>query len=327
MPAFRVVRARPWALSPSMPTGQLKQRKGVGEMSVTRRAPRSAGKAGERRPAAANGSSHAQVSDLQRARILSAMFDVVTEQGAGRVTVAHVVERSGVSRRTFYEHFTDREDCFLAAFDDALGYASERVLPPYRSEGGWRERIRAALIALLSFLDDEPVVGRLLICESLSAGPATLKRRGRVLARVTSAIEEGDKEAKAGFTPPPLTGEGIVGGVLTVIQGRLVETDGTTLVELANPLMSMIVLPYLGRVAAPRELERPVLARSGPRDRGAPLFSDPLDAGMRLTYRTVRVLVAVDAHPNGSNRTIGETAGIKDQGQVSKLARGYSASG
>jgi AcrR family transcriptional regulator len=276
--------------------------------------------AGPRAAQAYDGVQRERLGDLQRARIISAMFDVATQRGAGGVSVAHVVERSGVSRRTFYELFSDREDCFLAAFEEAVSYASERVLPAYRSESGWRERIRAGLVALLSFLDEEPVIGRLLICESLGGRPKTLERRGRVLAEIRRAIEEGAKQAKAGFTPPPLTGEGIVGGVLAVIQGRLSETGRTRLAELTNPLMSMIVLPYLGPAAARRELERPIPAPTPRNEHGSALLSDPFkDAGMRLTYRTVRVLMAVADHPQASNRTIGDTAEIKDQGQISKL--------
>jgi AcrR family transcriptional regulator len=273
-----------------------------------------------------------RLGELQRARLVSAMFDVATKRGAGNVSVAHVVERSGVSRRTFYEQFADREDCFLAAFDDALGYASERVLSAYRSETRWRERIRAGLVAFLSFLDEEPVIGRLLICESLAGGAPTLERRGHILAQVRRAIEEGSaltskpsgaragREAKADFTPPPLTSEGIVGGVLAVIQGRLAEPGRTKLSELTNPLMSMIVLPYLGRAAAQRELERRAAAGTGTRNGVSQLLADPFkDAGMRLTYRTVRVLMAIADHPQASNRRIGDTAEIKDQGQISKL--------
>ena len=63
------------------------------------------------------------------------MFDVAAQQGAGSVTVAHVVERSGVSRRTFYEHFSDREDCLLAAFERALTLASDRVVPCMKPRG------------------------------------------------------------------------------------------------------------------------------------------------------------------------------------------------
>jgi AcrR family transcriptional regulator len=294
-------------------------------MAGARRARSSASPRGDTRdrraraPQAYNGAVRAQLADLQRARLLSAMFDVATERGAGNVTVAHVTERSGVSRRTFYEVFEDREDCFLAAFEQALELVSERVLPAYQSQGVWRERVRAALSALLVFLDEEPVVGRLLIVESLSGGSGTLEHRRQAIARVTSAIDGARQEAKAA-APPPLTAEGIVGGVFTVIHARLVEPGHEPLVTLLNPLMSMIVLPYLGATAARRELDRPVPKSQGRSGQGEPLLSDPFkDAGMRLTYRTVRVLMAIVDNPGASNRVIGKTAGIEDQGQISKL--------
>jgi AcrR family transcriptional regulator len=265
------------------------------------------------------GASYAQIAEIQRARILAAMFDVATERGAGSVSVADVVERSGVSRRTFYEAFSDREDCFLAAFEDALEFASERVLHAYRGESKWRERIRAGLVALLCFLDKEPAIGQLLICESLAGGARTLERRELVLAQVTSVVDEGRAQAAGAATLPALTAEGLVGGALSVVSTRLAQADHEPLVGLTNQLMSMMVLPYLGVAAARRELERPVPASRGA-GRKARLISDPFkDAGMRLTYRTVRVLLVIAERPSASNRQVGEGAEINDQGQISKL--------
>jgi AcrR family transcriptional regulator len=279
----------------------------------------------------ANGLQRERLGELQRARILSAAFDVVCERGAANVSVAHVVERSGVSRRTFYEQFTDREDCLLAAFEQALSCAAARVLPAYRSAGsaqraahgtrrahGWCERVRAALLALLSFLDQEPVMGRVLIVESLACGPRVSERRGRALAQITSVVDEGRSQARAD-TAPPLAAEGVVGGALAVVQARLAEAEREPLVGLTNSLMGMIVLPYLGHAAARRELERPLPAPTASRHDSS-LLSDPFkDAGMRLTYRTVRALMAIAEHDGASNRLIGDSAGIADQGQISKL--------
>jgi AcrR family transcriptional regulator len=269
-----------------------------------------------------------RIMEIQRARILSAMFDVATELGAANVSVADVVERSGVSRRTFYELFADREDCFLAAFEEALSLARGRVSGAYALERGWRERIRAALVELLCFLDEEPLVGRLLIVESSSGGLRTLERRDRVLGQLAGIVDMGRGESVSAAALPPLMAEGLVGGVLSVIHARLARVDREPLLGLAAQLTSMIVLPYLGAAAARRELERPELERpvivhAGDRYR-ARLLTDPFkDAGMRLTYRTVRVLVAV-AELGGrgsdpSNRQVGESAGITDQGQISKL--------
>jgi AcrR family transcriptional regulator len=258
------------------------------------------------------------------------MVDVVAERGAANVTVARVVARSGVSRRTFYELFSDREECFLAAFDDAIARIASEVVPAYEHPGPWRAKIRAALISLLEVLDDDPGMGRLVIVETLGAGPRALERRRRVLAQVVTIVDEGRREAKKGDGPPPLTAEGIVGGVFSLIHSRLLEGRGGPLValpapshggprmgELTGPLMSMIVLPYLGQAAARRELDRPV-PKAPVRPR--PVNGDPLrELQMRLTYRTVRVPMAVGANPGSSNRAVGDGAGIKDQGQISKL--------
>jgi AcrR family transcriptional regulator len=269
-----------------------------------------------------------QVSEIQRARIIAAMTEVACERGASNVTVAHVVERAGVSRRTFYELFDDREDCFVAAFEQALRRAAELVLPAYRAEGRWSERIRAALVALLEFLDGEPVMGLLLVGPP-GAGTLALERRRRVLAHVIAAVDEGrtlkgiakghaaSERSKPAAGPPPLTAEGIVGGALSILHARLSEQSPGSLLELTNPLMSMIVLPYLGAAAARRELERPAPRRRAPvpSANGNPLR----ELQMRLTYRTVRVLLAVAARPGGSNRQVADAAGITDQGQISKL--------
>jgi AcrR family transcriptional regulator len=264
------------------------------------------------------------LGEIQRARILAAMQEVAVERGAGNVSVSHVVERSGVSRRTFYETFKDRDDCFLAAFEDALSLAARRIVPAYRSASGWRQRIRRGLVALLAFLDEEPAAGRLLLCESLSGVGGVSARRGEVVGALVDAVEEGRKQSRVAAALPPLTGEGVVGGVLAILQDAVARSreEQPAPADLVNQLMGMIVMPYLGLAAARRELEHP-LERSpaGGEPRGGPRLSqDPFKGlGMRLTYRTVRVLTAVAERPGASNRTIGRAADISDQGQASKL--------
>jgi AcrR family transcriptional regulator len=290
-----------------------------------------------------NGAVREQLAELQRARIIGAMFDVAAQRGVGGVTVAHVVERSGVSRRTFYEHFEDREDCLLAAFERALSIASRDVLPAFESAKGWRERIRAGLVELLAFCDREPSVARMLVCESQASGSRVAQRRVQVLSRLTDIVDRGRTvagtpkgriprgHAAAGRSGKAesisvLAAEGTVGGVLAVIQARLLQAKptqrahGKPLTALTNELMSMIVMPYRGPAGARRELDRALPVPASARRGEDALISDPFkDAGMRLTYRTVRVLMAIAQYPQASNRQIGEMAGIADQGQISKL--------
>jgi AcrR family transcriptional regulator/DNA-binding MarR family transcriptional regulator len=280
------------------------------------------------------------VSEIQRARILSALVAVCGERGAGRVTVAHIVERSGVSRRTFYEMFEDRDACFLAALEDAVQRAAACVLPAFRGPGAngdagdrrglagraWHERIRAGLLALLEFLEDEPGLGGLCVVDALGAGPAALQARARVITVLVDAVDEGRSEAKSELSPSRLTAEGIVGGVLGVLYARLSERAPAgsagggrpkPLVGLLNPLMAAIVLPYLGPAAAARQTAR---AAPKARRRSQPVRSNPLEGlEMRLTYRTVQVLTAIARQPGASNRQVADAAGVIDPGQISKL--------
>jgi AcrR family transcriptional regulator len=249
--------------------------------------------------------------------MLRAMAEVAAERGAANTTVAHVVARSGVSRRTFYDLFEDREDCFLAAFEEAFDKVSGRAVLAYGRSGRWRARVRAALTAVLQFVEEEPDLGRLLIVEAPVAGPRAMVRRAQVLKVLVRAIEEGREESKPRQEPPSLSAEGLVGAVLSVLYTRLVERSEGSLMDLVSPLMSMIVLPYLGQAAAKKEAERPVPT---PRPRGDTQRRDPLRGlDMRLTYRTVRVLIAISTDAGASNRRIADVAGVTDQGQISKL--------
>jgi AcrR family transcriptional regulator len=249
------------------------------------------------------------------------MVDVVREKGAANATVARVVARAGVSRRTFYELFGDREACFLAAFEAAVDRASRYVLEGYDPNIRWGERLRAALAALLAFLDMEPDVGWLLIVGSLGAGPRALEQRRLVLEQMIAFVDKGRQASKSSEDPPSLTAEGLAGGAIALIHARMVDEHPAPLTELLPALMAMVVLPYLGPAAARREFARPAPpARNGRR----PSSADPLRGlDMRLTYRTIRVLLAIgESSSRGahlSNRQVADAAEIRDQGQVSKL--------
>ena len=261
-----------------------------------------------------------QVDEIQRARVLGALREVVEEYGVSGVTVAHIVAGAGVSRRTFYELFADREECFLAAFDQAVVLAAQRVVPTFEVPGRWRERIRSGLLVLLAFFDEEPELGALCVVHALGAGPDALEHRARIVRTLTAAVEEGRGEARRGHEPAPLAAEGVVGAVLAVLYARLSQRTSGSLTALLGPLMSMIVLPYLGVAAAERELARPAPTAVAARQRAT--REDPLKGlDMRLTYRTVRVLLAIAGDPGASNRHVGDIAGIADQGQTSKLLR------
>jgi AcrR family transcriptional regulator len=287
-----------------------------GEVLV-RRSARSGGARGARRPDPVDrGGGRGGVAEIQRVRMIAALIEVARERGVGGVTVAHIVTRSGVSRRTFYELFEDREACFLAAFDLAVERAAARVLPAFHGSGAWSERTAAALSAVLEFLEDEPGMGRLLVVDALGAGPRALERRGGMVDALVEAIDGGRRETKGSARPTRLTAEAVVGAVLSVLHDRLAREGAPSMAGLLGPLMGVVVLPYQGQAAAAREASRPAPRRR----RIAQSHVDPLrDLDMRLTYRTVRVLLSIAEHPGASNRAVADASGVQDQGQISKL--------
>jgi AcrR family transcriptional regulator len=263
--------------------------------------------------------SHSRVTELQRQRMLSAAVEVVGELGYTRMTVAQVIARARVSRKTFYDVFEDREDCFLAAFEQAVGQARLVAIEGFELGVGWREGLRCALARLLRFVEEEPELARLCVVEALAADQRVAERRGELLCEVALIIDEG--RLLTNREPPEVTAEGVVGGILAVLHARLLAGSGEPMSELLGPMMSMIVLPYLGARAAKRELARPSAERGHRRREASPgRAGDPL-AGLkiRLTYRTVRVLMVVAEQPGASNREVADSSGIVDQGQISKL--------
>jgi len=267
------------------------------------------------------------VLEMQRRRLLLAYVEVLAERGLQGTSVDRICKRAGVSRRTFYDLFVDREACFVAALELAIEQISARVAPAYTRSGrtqrthGWRVRVRDALTVLLGLFDSEPGLARMCVVETLKGGPQVLAWRRAALQRLVEAIDEARAESKS--APPPLTAEGTVGGVLSVIHTRLSEPDHPPLVTLVNPLMSMIVQPYLGPAAASRELREPIPTVSPTSNGHAPIrVQDPFkDLPIRITFRTARVLTAIGSQPGASNRAIADAAGVSDQGQISKLLR------
>jgi AcrR family transcriptional regulator len=290
------------------PPGQQGRRRGERPTSISRRA-------------AQNGDALLpQVGELQRQRILLAMMRVTCRDGLSAVTVARILELARVGRRSFYELFDDREDCLLAVFDHAVSLAEQRARAPFQAEHAWADRLRAGLLALLDFFDEEPLLARVCVVHALAGGPEVLARREQVLSGLKAIIDGGRDARQTTSEISPLTAEGVLGAVVSVIHTRMLRPDQERLRDLLNPLMAIVVLPYLGTRSAKRELSRVVPCSERGRIALAPRPADPLEGiEIRMTYRTACVLAAIAYSPGASNREVADAAGIKDQGQISKL--------
>ncbi|MFP5388917.1 MAG: TetR/AcrR family transcriptional regulator, partial [Thermoleophilia bacterium] len=129
------------------------------------------------------------VSAVQRERLLAAMLRATAELGYREVSVQDVLDRAGVSRPTFYEHFENKEACFLAAFDSAAARLRNRLEAAEEDGEDWRERLRLGLEELLRFVVEDPDAAMSLIVDGRAASPAALTRRDELLDRFSSCLD------------------------------------------------------------------------------------------------------------------------------------------
>ena len=191
-----------------------------------------------------------EVLASQRARMLEAMAHAVAAKGYAATTVADVVGGAGVSRKTFYEHFQDKEDCFLAAFDAGVQSLVDTVEhATLEAEGEWRNHIRAGVRAYLGALAAVPDFARTFLIEVLAAGPRALERRGEVHARFATLLKTLHESYRADHPDeiPELPDEvftAVVGAVNELVSDRVRKGRTAELVEL-EPVISYLQIAFL----------------------------------------------------------------------------------
>jgi AcrR family transcriptional regulator len=189
---------------------------------------------------------------IQRERLLGAMLNATAELGYLETNVQDVIDRAGVSRPTFYEHFSNKEDCFLCAFDSSAERL--RKLVHSAADGGgkvWRDRVRCGLEALLGFAKSEPDTARTLVVEARAASENAVRRRVELLDGFARCLDEEARELLPAPRPKTaVTASGIVGGVESLLYSRLCKQEYDQLDALLPSLMYFVVLPYEGHEAA-----------------------------------------------------------------------------
>jgi len=200
------------------------------------------------------------VTESQRNRIQQAMVEVVSERGYPETRVIDVIGAAGVSRKTFYELFDSKEDCFLAAYDVLLGNLLGVATDAFESRTGssWAERVASAMKALLEHLAEHPDEARFAIVEILAAGPKALARRDAALRQFTGFLEAGRSETSIEL--PGITSIAIAGGVNELLYSEILHGAVSRLPSRLPDLMFWVTLPFLGAEGATAQRERVRLA-------------------------------------------------------------------
>ncbi|MGE5282117.1 MAG: TetR/AcrR family transcriptional regulator [Chloroflexota bacterium] len=192
------------------------------------------------------------IAQHQRARIIAALAGETVEKGYRAVTVADIVRRAGIARNTFYENFSSKEDCFLAACDFAVREARRRVVDAASKVDPWPRRVDAGLAAFLEYVAAEPALARTCIVEALSAGPAAVERYERSIQAFVPLFRLGRESSPNGDALPETLEETIVGGIFWILYQRIIMGQVEQIRDLLDQLVEFSLTPYLGAEAAKR---------------------------------------------------------------------------
>jgi AcrR family transcriptional regulator len=190
----------------------------------------------------------------QRRRILEATADLVAERGYQATTIEMIVRRAKVGYATFYKNFADKEECFLALFEAALERTLRRVEDAYEREAGpWPDRVGAALGALFEEIAAHPAVARACLVEALTAGPEASARHEAALKRFAPFLRPGRELNPRQAELPETLEDTLAGGVLWVVNQRLVGDEVDRLRSLLPETLEFLLRPYVGEEEAARE--------------------------------------------------------------------------
>ena len=202
-----------------------------------------------RLPPGRHGLPRVFVAENQRERLLNGVVDAVAEHGWNATTIAAITAAAKISRRTFYEYFEGREDCFLAAYEMIEAHVLDSMLAAPGADEPWPDRARARLAALLDALSRDAAVSRCFLVEPLAAGGAVAARYREAMQLLAAALRP---------EPPPsqlnmeVRDQALIGGIATLIVRRLNAGGPARLPELLPDLVELALAPYIGRQEAKR---------------------------------------------------------------------------
>ncbi len=256
-----------------------------------------------------NGPGRERVARHQRARLHGATIEAVTARGYPAITVSELAALAGVSRRTFYEHYADREACFLASYDAIVSGAARRARESWSGPNGGAVDVERAFATLAGEIAREPKAARLAIVEILAAGQAGRERAERTRTAFERALARSLRGQPDGAPLPPDVVRGIAGGLWLVVRRRLLEGRPQALAEQAGELLRWAracASPVTAALpaGAPTVASIPGAGARGREDRG----NDP----HRMILRVTAELAAREGCARATTGRIAHEAGVPE---------------
>jgi AcrR family transcriptional regulator len=192
------------------------------------------------------------VAQNQRERLLVAIADSLDEHGYDKATVSLISGRARVSKSDFYRHFASKDDCFLAAYDDAVVRLREEVVAACAECRDWADGVCAGLGAALAGLSSEPARANLLLVEGLRAGPEVYGRFQAAVESFVPYLRDGAPGGTSSGRPPEAADEAVVGGIASLLGRRVLAGEAARLDRFFPELAEFALTPYLGVAEARR---------------------------------------------------------------------------
>jgi AcrR family transcriptional regulator len=205
-----------------------------------------------RLPAGRHGLPREFIAQNQRERIITALVDTVAERGYNATTVAHITKAASVSRRTFYEHFADKEACFLAAYEMVADHIRDSMQVAAEAFEEWPQKVRAALGTMLSFLAGEPELARVCMIEPVAAGGEIAAKHRASMQGFVEILKAGRPEHSGERPLPEATEATLVGGIVSLVVREINAGRTERLEDLLPDLVELTLAPYLGGEEAAR---------------------------------------------------------------------------
>jgi AcrR family transcriptional regulator len=201
----------------------------------------------DRLPPGRHGLPRDVVAENQRERLLNGVVEAVAEHGYNATTIGKITAAAKISRRTFYEYFDGKEDCFLAAYEMIDAHVRESVLAAGDPAGPWPERVRARLAALLEVLARDLAVARFYLSEPRTAGGPIAARYRDAMQLLAEAIRPAETLADMDVE---VRDQVLMGGITTLIARRIKAGEAESLSDLLPDLVELVLAPYMNREEA-----------------------------------------------------------------------------
>jgi AcrR family transcriptional regulator len=191
-----------------------------------------------------------RVREVQRDRMLKAMTEVVAHEGYAETTVRKLLAQAKLSRRTYYDLWEDKKDCYLDAYGEIADELTTRAAAGFERGDTPRDRVRFAIEEIAGFCIEEPDAACACIVEGLAAGAAARAKRSELIEAIAATIAPALAELRPDGPSPELTARATVGGILELLYGPLARRDVTALRRLAEEIGELPILLPMGSPAA-----------------------------------------------------------------------------